>query len=80
MNGFQQLAAQTGKDLATIQRYYEQNNLMDSFRNQLLSEKILNHVVQAAKITETQEISEERPEQRKETKTDADTNSRRTNT
>jgi len=57
-DGFQELAAQTGQDLAMLQQYYEKNNLMDSFRNQLLIEKILNHLVQGAKISEVQEISE----------------------
>jgi len=57
-DGFQKLAAQTGQDLAMLQQYYEKNNLMDSFRNQLLIEKILNHLVQGAKISEVQDISE----------------------
>jgi FKBP-type peptidyl-prolyl cis-trans isomerase (trigger factor) len=64
--GFQKLAAQTGKDLAALQRYYEENNLVDSFRNQLLVEKILNHCVQGAKITEVKEIPRESQEDRKE--------------
>ena len=65
-NGFQELAAQTGQDLTILQQYYEKNNLMDSFKNQLLIEKILNHLVQGAKISEVQEISEESPKDRKE--------------
>jgi trigger factor len=56
--GLQELAAQTGSDLAMLQQYYEKNNLMDQLRNQLLVEKILNHLVQGAKITEVEEISE----------------------
>ena len=64
-DGFQKLAAQTGQDLAMLQQYYEKNNLMDSFRNQLLIEKILNHLVQGAKISEVQEISEENQKDRK---------------
>ena len=63
---FQRLAAQTGKDLATLQRYYEENDLVDSFRNQLLVEKVLNHCVQDAKITEVKEIPRESQEDRKE--------------
>jgi trigger factor len=78
-NGFQELAAQTQKDQATIRRYYEQNNLIDSFRNQLLSEKVLNHVFQAAKITEVKKRPKSRAKKGKETKADVDTNSRRTN-
>lgn len=57
--GFQELAAQTGNDLATLQEYYEKNNLMDQFRDQLLVEKILNHLVQGANIIEVEEVSEE---------------------
>jgi len=64
--GFQKLAAETGRDLATLQRYYEENNLVDSFKNQLLVEKILNHCVQGAKITEVKEIPRESQEDRKE--------------
>ena len=75
-NGFQELAAQTGKDVATLERYHEQNNLLDSFRNQLLSEKILNHISQGANIIETKGLSKQSPSARKEAKTDANTDSR----
>jgi trigger factor len=56
--GFQELAAQTGNDLARLQQYYEKNNLMDQLRDQLLVEKILNHLVQGANITEVEEMSQ----------------------
>lgn len=65
-DGFHELAAQTGNNPAMLQQYYEENNLMDSFRNQLLVEKILNHLVQGAKISEVNEISEKSQEDRKE--------------
>ena len=39
-DGFQDLATQTGSDTSMLQQYYEKNNLMDSFRNQLLVEKV----------------------------------------
>ena len=64
--GFQSLAAQMGKDLATLQRYYEENDLVDSFRNQLLVEKVLNHCVQDAKIIEVKEMPRESQKDRKE--------------
>jgi trigger factor len=64
--GFQKLAAQTGNDLAMLQQYYEKNNLMDPFRDQLLVEKVLNHLVQGAKIVEVEEISEKTIKDRKE--------------
>jgi trigger factor len=57
-DGFQRLAAQTGKDSMVLERFYETNNLMDSFREQLLKEKTLNHLVQGAKITKVEQISE----------------------
>jgi trigger factor len=65
-DGFHDLAARTGNDPAMLQQYYEKNNLMDSFGNQLLVEKILNHLVQGAKISEVQEISEKSQKDRKE--------------
>ncbi len=65
-DGFHELAAQTGNNPAMLQQYYEENNLMDSFRNQLLVEKILNHLVQGARISEVNEISEKSQEDRKE--------------
>ena len=58
-DGFQSLAAQTGKDQAALERFYETNNLMDSFKDQLLTEKTLNHLLQGANIIEVKEISEE---------------------
>ena len=65
-DGFQELAAQTGNNIAMLQQFYEKNNLMDSFRNQLLVEKVLNHLVQGAKVIEAQEIPEKSPKDRKE--------------
>jgi trigger factor len=58
-DGFQRLASQTGKDPAALERFYETNNLMDSFKGQLLKEKTLNHLMRGAKITEVEQISEE---------------------
>jgi trigger factor len=58
-DGFQRLSGQTGKDPAAIERFYETNNLMGSFRVQLLKEKTLNHLFQGAKIIEVKQISEE---------------------
>jgi trigger factor len=59
MAGFRKLGAQTGRDPALLQKYYEENNLIGSYRNQLLVEKILNHCLEGAKITQVKEISEE---------------------
>ncbi len=54
---FQDLADQTGTNPASIREYYEKNNLMDLFTNQLLVEKVLNHLVQVAKIEEVEKIT-----------------------
>ncbi len=59
MSGFRKLADQTGRDPALLQKYYEENNLIDGFRNQLLVEKILNHCLEGAKIVEVKEISDQ---------------------
>jgi len=58
-DGFKDLATRTRKDPAALQQFYEKNNLMDSFRDQLLTEKTLNHLVQGATIVEVKEIVEE---------------------
>jgi len=65
-DGFHELAAQTGNDPAMLQQYYEENNLMDSFGNRLLVEKVLNHLVQGAKISEAKEIPGKSQKGRKE--------------
>lgn len=58
-DGFQRVAAQTGKDPAVLEKFYETNNLMGSFRAQLLKEKALNHLVQGANIVDVKQISEQ---------------------
>jgi FKBP-type peptidyl-prolyl cis-trans isomerase (trigger factor) len=64
-DGFRELAAQTGNDPTKLQQYYEKNNLMDSFGNRLLIEKVLNHLVKGDKISEVQEIYENGLKERK---------------
>ncbi len=51
-NGFLALAAGTGQDPSVIRRFYEAQNLMDSYREQLLEEKTLNYLVNSSKIKE----------------------------
>lgn len=51
-NGFMALAAATGQDPGVIRRLYEAQNLMDSYRDQLLEEKTLNYLVNSSKIKE----------------------------
>ncbi len=57
-NGFQELSSQIEKDPDMLQQYYEKNDLMDSFINRLLVEKVLNHLVQGAKIAEVEKPTE----------------------
>ncbi len=51
-NGFLALAAESGQDPGVIRRLYEDQNLVDSFRDRLLEEKALNYLVSSSKITE----------------------------
>jgi hypothetical protein len=37
-----------------IRKYYEANNLVDSFQQNLLEEKTLNYLVEGAKISEVE--------------------------
>jgi len=52
--GFRELALNTGQEPEALRRYYEANNLVESFRQQLLEEKTLNYIVKGAKITEVE--------------------------
>ncbi len=53
-SGFKELALRTGQEPEALRRYYETNNLVESFRQQLLEEKTLNYIVKGAKITEVE--------------------------
>ena len=50
--GFKELALSTGQEPEALRKYYEANNLRESFRQQLLEEKALNYLVKGANITE----------------------------
>ncbi|MFH1480653.1 MAG: trigger factor [Pseudomonadota bacterium] len=50
--GFNELAQNIGQDPQVISRYYEENQMEDSFRAKLLEEKTLNYLVKGAKILE----------------------------
>jgi trigger factor len=60
-NGFEDLASSVGQDAGVIRRYYEANNLLDSFKDRLLEEKTLNYLVEDAKVlkVEADKISKE---------------------
>lgn len=51
-DGFRDLAQSMGQELQTVRQYYEANQLVDSFREGLLEEKILNYLVNGAKVIE----------------------------
>ena len=49
--GFKEIAAATGQDPETLRQYYEARNLMDVLNEKLLGEKMLNYLVENAKIS-----------------------------
>lgn len=51
---FDELASGIGQDPGVIRRYYEANNLLDSFKDKLFEEKTLNYLVETAKILEVE--------------------------
>lgn len=51
-SGFLNLAAESGQDPGIIRRFYEAQNLMDSYRERLLEEKTLNFLMNSSKIIE----------------------------
>jgi|WetSurMetagenome_2_1015567.scaffolds.fasta_scaffold69574_3 trigger factor len=52
-DGFRKMSMDFGTDQGVIRQYYESNDLVDSFRQGLLREKTLNHLVENARIIET---------------------------
>jgi trigger factor len=50
--GFAQMGANMGQDPQAVKRYYEANELTDSYRQRLLEEKTLNYLVKGASIRE----------------------------
>ena len=51
--GFKKMADGIGQPSDVIRKYYEANNLMDSFKEMLQKEKTLSFLVENAKVTET---------------------------
>lgn len=51
-NGFQELGASIGQEAGLVRRYYEANNLVDSYKDKLLEEKTLNYLLEGAKVNE----------------------------
>ena len=50
--GFSEMAKNLGQDAEVLRKYYEANNLVDSYRGKLLEEKTLNYLVKSANIRE----------------------------
>ena len=57
-NSFRDLAANMGQDIETIRKYYEAKNMVGSLKEKLLEEKTLNYLVENAKISEVEELSD----------------------
>jgi trigger factor len=57
-NSLRDLAANTGQDMETIRKYYEAKNMVGSLKEKLLEEKTLNYLVENAKISEVDELSD----------------------
>jgi trigger factor len=49
-DGFRNIANSMGQDLQAVRRFYETNQLTDSFRENLLEEKTLNYLVNGATV------------------------------
>lgn len=52
--GFKDAGESMGQPAEVIQKYYEANQLMDTFKDQLLREKTLNSLVSGAKVNEVE--------------------------
>ena len=49
-DGFREMAVSMSQDPQVLRRYYEANQLLDSFKERLLEEKTLNYLIKGAKI------------------------------
>ena len=56
--GFEELSKNMGQDPQLLRKYYEANNIIETFRQTLLREKTLNYLVENAKVTEIDAESE----------------------
>lgn len=52
--GLEELAQSMGQEPSVVRRYYEERDMLDSYRERLLEEKTLNFLVEGAKITEVE--------------------------
>jgi trigger factor len=63
--GFREMSMSIGQEPGIIRKYYEANNLLESFRVNLLEEKTLNYLVENAKIIDTKKGETDKPKQEK---------------
>jgi trigger factor len=49
--GLAQIAERSGRPLAQVKQYYEENHLMEGLRRQLLDEKVMKLILDAAELT-----------------------------
>lgn len=54
--GLKKMALNTGQAPEMLRKYYEANNLMESFKLKLLEEKTLNYLVKGARISEVEKV------------------------
>ena len=52
--GFEDVAEQSGHPAETVRKYYEANNLVETFRHTLIKEKTLKYLVENASVTEVE--------------------------
>ena len=50
--GFEDVSREAGYPAEAIRKYYESNNLIDTFKQTLLKEKTLNYLVENASVKE----------------------------
>jgi trigger factor len=63
--GFREMSMSIGQEPEIIRKYYEANNLLESFRVKLLEEKTLNYLVENAKIIDREKVETGKPKQEK---------------
>ena len=63
--GFREMSVSIGQEPEIIRKYYEANNLLESFRVKLLEEKTLNYLVENAKIIDRENVETGKPKQEK---------------
>jgi FKBP-type peptidyl-prolyl cis-trans isomerase (trigger factor) len=49
--GLERVAARSGRDMAQVRQFYQENNLLEALRRQLQDEKTIKLVVERAVVT-----------------------------